>query len=192
MPDYKEDNCECGVCRQVNGEFISDRMYVCPMCGNKRCPHVKYHGYKCSCSNDVGQVPEFINEDFRKELEHLTEMGLKAGGWFRKKVDENIINNFHIEHDEQVSIFNTHLFKLRCYSNDYNEDDIVNLFLNYINEQIKLPQADSTLIYYPKISENYDSKKTVQESLENMRINKTHILDEVYCYETQFTIHTKG
>ena len=103
-----------------------------------------------------------------------------------------IINNFCIEHDEQISIFNAHLFKLRCYSNNYNEDEISNLFLTYINEQIKLPTADSTLIYYPTISENYNSKKTVQESLENMRINKTYILDNVYCYATQFTIHTKG
>jgi hypothetical protein len=33
-------------------------MIVCPNCGNKRCPHALNHAYRCTRSNDLGQVGE--------------------------------------------------------------------------------------------------------------------------------------
>lgn len=33
-------------------------MILCPDCGNKRCPKAQNHIYKCTGSNDVGQVGE--------------------------------------------------------------------------------------------------------------------------------------
>jgi hypothetical protein len=37
-------------------EFIP--MIGCPICGNKRCPKASDHRYKCTNSNDPGQIPE--------------------------------------------------------------------------------------------------------------------------------------
>lgn len=31
------------------------RMYVCPICGNKRCPKATYHVFNCTRSNEPGQ-----------------------------------------------------------------------------------------------------------------------------------------
>ncbi len=35
-------------------------MYLCALCGNKRCPRLQWHGYKCTKSNEPDQVPERI------------------------------------------------------------------------------------------------------------------------------------
>ena len=53
--------CECRQCLRdrddrVNGlptEFT--RMILCPVCGNKRCPHATDHRHECSGSNEPGQ-----------------------------------------------------------------------------------------------------------------------------------------
>ncbi|BDS24414.1 hypothetical protein KAM576c_10330 [Enterobacter asburiae] len=45
--------CWCHTCRPVT---ISDmRFVVCPVCGNKRCPHANDHRHACTGSNEPGQ-----------------------------------------------------------------------------------------------------------------------------------------
>lgn len=36
--------------------IVSLGMYICPDCGNKRCPKAAWHGYKCTRSNKPGQL----------------------------------------------------------------------------------------------------------------------------------------
>ena len=56
--------CPCRRCERERGETVhgipSERthMTVCPVCGNKRCPHAEYHAYACSGSNAPGQTGE--------------------------------------------------------------------------------------------------------------------------------------
>lgn len=38
--------------------FFSLGIYICPDCGNKRCPKAAWHGYKCTGSNKPGQLGE--------------------------------------------------------------------------------------------------------------------------------------
>lgn len=45
--------CWCETCRPVT--FADMRMVLCPICGNKRCPHATFHGNACTASNDPGQ-----------------------------------------------------------------------------------------------------------------------------------------
>ena len=62
----------CHVCDKINRNEIMSmglsylslpvRMILCPICGNKRCPKAEYHAYKCTGSNDVGQVGELSDE----------------------------------------------------------------------------------------------------------------------------------
>lgn len=47
------DPCWCATCRPVS--FGDMRMVLCPVCGNKRCPHATDHRYACTGSNEVGQ-----------------------------------------------------------------------------------------------------------------------------------------
>jgi len=54
--DYAKYDCE--QCRR-DAKAIPTYMIVCPDCGNKRCPQAMNHKYKCTSSNDVGQVGEF-------------------------------------------------------------------------------------------------------------------------------------
>jgi hypothetical protein len=57
--EYEFDNraqCWCERCRPNTVGYM--RMVLCPTCGNKRCPRASWHGYKCTGSNDVGQVGE--------------------------------------------------------------------------------------------------------------------------------------
>lgn len=55
--------CTCHACikkydiRDDHGGLISmSRMIVCPICGNKRCPHASDHELGCTDSNEPGQV----------------------------------------------------------------------------------------------------------------------------------------
>ncbi|MEG5564305.1 hypothetical protein UXQ08_12285 [Enterobacter ludwigii] len=53
--EYAETStkCWCRTCRPVT---ISDmRFVVCPVCGNKRCPHANDHRHACTGSNEPGQ-----------------------------------------------------------------------------------------------------------------------------------------
>lgn len=42
----------------LNGTFIpaeNMRMILCPVCGNKRCPHAMHHIHPCTHSNECNQ-----------------------------------------------------------------------------------------------------------------------------------------
>lgn len=42
----------------LNGRVMTEgmsRMFLCPTCGNKRCPHATDHRELCTNSNDTGQ-----------------------------------------------------------------------------------------------------------------------------------------
>nr|WP_249414608.1 hypothetical protein [Enterobacter asburiae] len=45
--------CWCHTCRPVT--FSDSRFVVCPVCGNKRCPHANDHRNACTGSNEPGQ-----------------------------------------------------------------------------------------------------------------------------------------
>ena len=60
------DKCQCRQCLRDRNEgtelgaglFIPaemQRMILCPMCGNKRCPHATDHRHVCTGSNEPGQ-----------------------------------------------------------------------------------------------------------------------------------------
>ena len=38
-----------------NFPYLGTRMVVCPICGNKRCPHATDHELECTNSNEPGQ-----------------------------------------------------------------------------------------------------------------------------------------
>ncbi|WP_252463069.1 hypothetical protein [Enterobacter kobei] len=46
-------DCSCHACRPVT--FADSRFVVCPVCGNKRCPHANDHRNACTGSNEPGQ-----------------------------------------------------------------------------------------------------------------------------------------
>ena len=46
----------CGCLKCYPNVFPNMRFNVCPICGNKRCPHASDHNYECTNSNDVGQT----------------------------------------------------------------------------------------------------------------------------------------
>lgn len=54
-------DCYCYNCNKNYTEpgshfpYIMTRMIVCPMCGNKRCPHATDHSFACTNSNNPGQ-----------------------------------------------------------------------------------------------------------------------------------------
>lgn len=52
--------CNCEFCNP--NTFASMRFITCCVCGNKRCPKAKYHGHKCTNSNELDQVPEFDSQ----------------------------------------------------------------------------------------------------------------------------------
>lgn len=53
-----KEPCDCDTCRKERGELFRDRMYVCHVCGNKRCPKIENHRFKCTGSNDLNQIGE--------------------------------------------------------------------------------------------------------------------------------------
>jgi len=44
--------CTCKMC---NPKVVGLIFIVCPICGNKRCPHASNHLYECTNSNSTGQ-----------------------------------------------------------------------------------------------------------------------------------------
>lgn len=61
--------CGCAECREAIDAVIdsfysmlSQGMILCPLCGNKRCPHASSHRYSCTQSNVFGQTPELLPE----------------------------------------------------------------------------------------------------------------------------------
>ncbi len=59
----KPEQCECHRCINENGilgpsgllPLSSEKMILCPVCGNKRCPHASDHRLACTGSNESGQ-----------------------------------------------------------------------------------------------------------------------------------------
>lgn len=63
-------DCICHKCIEDNDiraphmpQFLlsSCMMILCPICGNKRCPHASDHNLKCTGSNDSGQSGSIYN-----------------------------------------------------------------------------------------------------------------------------------
>jgi hypothetical protein len=57
-PMWQQQNkivdCQCESCKP--NTLIDQRMIVCSICGNKRCPHATNHIHACTNSNEVGQA----------------------------------------------------------------------------------------------------------------------------------------
>jgi hypothetical protein len=61
--DGQTPQCTCHACikahdiRDAGGRFplSATRMILCPICGNKRCPHATDHRCHCTGSNEPGQ-----------------------------------------------------------------------------------------------------------------------------------------
>ncbi len=58
-----KEQCECHQCIKDHNlkyprtglPLNTMRMILCPICGNKRCPHASNHRFECTRSNDVNQ-----------------------------------------------------------------------------------------------------------------------------------------
>lgn len=67
LPKPFDADCKtCGLERQEALEnagqgFWHIRMFLCPNCGNKRCPKAENHRHKCTGSNEPNQTPELDN-----------------------------------------------------------------------------------------------------------------------------------
>ena len=48
--------CLVGVNDESGFPVTATRMILCPICGNKRCPHASNHRYACTNSNDTDQI----------------------------------------------------------------------------------------------------------------------------------------
>jgi len=46
---------DCIDCFHKGGGFLRVRMFLCPICGHKRCPKATNHRLKCTGSNEPGQ-----------------------------------------------------------------------------------------------------------------------------------------
>jgi hypothetical protein len=49
------EEADCIRCFREAGGFLKVRMFLCPKCGNKRCPKATDHSLKCTNSNEPGQ-----------------------------------------------------------------------------------------------------------------------------------------
>jgi hypothetical protein len=47
---------DCRRCFTEAGGFMRVRMFLCPVCGNKRCPKATDHRLGCTNSNEPGQA----------------------------------------------------------------------------------------------------------------------------------------
>lgn len=58
----------------------STKMILCPVCGNKRCPHATDHRLSCTSSNDPGQIGSKygIYPHPSKELFDFIDKGIKG------------------------------------------------------------------------------------------------------------------
>lgn len=46
---------DCRRCFREKGGKMNVRMFLCPVCGNKRCPTATDHRHACTHSNEPGQ-----------------------------------------------------------------------------------------------------------------------------------------
>lgn len=55
--DKPRNECPCWKCIDARGgmTFEHQWMVLCPICGNKRCPHANDHNNACTNSNEPGQ-----------------------------------------------------------------------------------------------------------------------------------------
>lgn len=60
----------CGKCRDewergktLHQIIFTQRMILCPKCGNKRCPKAHWHKYQCTGSNEPKQVGTLENRE---------------------------------------------------------------------------------------------------------------------------------
>lgn len=49
------EEADCIDCFRKSGGFLRVRMFLCPSCGNKRCPKATDHRLACTNSNEPGQ-----------------------------------------------------------------------------------------------------------------------------------------
>lgn len=49
------DRYDCIRCWRESGRLFQPRMFLCPACGNKRCPKATDHRLDCTGSNEPGQ-----------------------------------------------------------------------------------------------------------------------------------------
>lgn len=48
--------CDCWRCaKEREDDPLQRKMHLCPICGNKRCPHASDHRLACTGSNEPGQ-----------------------------------------------------------------------------------------------------------------------------------------
>ena len=59
---FSEMLCGCVRCAECRPGFPGPSQpgwsYACEKCGNKRCPHHDWHGFKCTSSNEPDQIGE--------------------------------------------------------------------------------------------------------------------------------------
>ncbi len=55
--------CGCHKCSSIERRMI---MILCPLCGNKRCPHATDHNLACTDSNQPGQKGSIYDPDYYK------------------------------------------------------------------------------------------------------------------------------
>lgn len=53
----QSNECDCHSCLRARHE-IPMHLVTCPKCGNKRCPKADNHIFKCTQSNEPGQIGE--------------------------------------------------------------------------------------------------------------------------------------
>lgn len=90
MIEEKIEGCDCFYC-MPNTKF-SIRFFACK-CGNKRCPHGEYHGYRCNNSNEPNQVKEIIegktgNMSETEQEKELLQAALKAYDYFIQSIED--------------------------------------------------------------------------------------------------------
>lgn len=69
QPKSDETNkCSCLKCSPI--EFPNIRFNVCSICGNKRCPYASDHEYKCTNSNDVGQLGSVYGKQIDSQIDY--------------------------------------------------------------------------------------------------------------------------
>ena len=51
--------CDCLKCREDRDDLVFPMLFHgCKTCGNKRCPKARWHGLRCTNSNEPGQIGE--------------------------------------------------------------------------------------------------------------------------------------
>jgi hypothetical protein len=74
------DEPDCG-CWECDVDEHGRRMFVCEVCGNKRCPHATDHRNSCTSSNDVGQTAVLMRTPHVGDKPNLRIERRQAGPW---------------------------------------------------------------------------------------------------------------